>query len=403
MTAIRLTVNGREVSAQVEPRLHLADFVREHCNLTATHLRCEQGACGACTVLIDGQPARSCITYAVMCDGAAVDTLEGIDDPVMAALRCAFSQEHGLQCGYCTPGMLITARDIVLRLPDVDQARIRAELSGNLCRCTGYVGIVRAISRVLDERRLGEISEVKFVHGPLGPVGARRAVSHAIDLAADVKSAITPTSEELGAETVFGLAGREPNVEIQHSFAIARPPAEVWTFFGEIARVISCFPGARLPAPPAGDRIEGRVAVKLGPITANFAGRARIERDNARRRGTIKGAGRDQFGGSRAAGEAEYTVEATDQGASRVALTIRALLVGPLAQFGRSAIVEDVVVRITEAFARNLEQALSGNFFDSDAIEPAPVEVGALIRQVVWARIKSLFAQLGGRSGRPRS
>src|SRR5215472_16945342 len=188
MTAIRLTVNGREVSTQVEPRLHLADFVREHCNLTATHLRCERGACGACTVLIDGQPARSCITYVVMCDGAAVDTLEGIDDPVMAALRRAFSEEHGLQCGYCTPGMLITARDIVLRLPDADQVRIRTELSGNLCRCTGYVGIVRAIERVLAEQRRGEIPHVDYQPAPIGPVGARAA------RAAAGRSAVTPMS-----------------------------------------------------------------------------------------------------------------------------------------------------------------------------------------------------------------
>jgi aerobic carbon-monoxide dehydrogenase small subunit len=244
MTAIRLTLNGREVSTQVEPRMHLADFVREQCNLTATHLRCEQGACGVCTLLIDGQPARSCITYTVMCDGAAVDTLEGIDDPVMDALRRAFSQEHGLQCGYCTPGMLITARDIVLRLPDADQVRIRAELNGNLCRCTGYVGIVRAISRVLDERRRGDIPVVKFVQGPLGPVGARRAGSPAIGTAADARSEAGPRPEQQGAETVFGLAGREPNVEIQHSFAIVRPAEEVWRFFGEFARVVSCLPGA---------------------------------------------------------------------------------------------------------------------------------------------------------------
>jgi aerobic carbon-monoxide dehydrogenase small subunit len=246
MTAIRLTLNGREISAQVEPRMHLADFVREQCNLTATHLRCEQGACGACTVLIDGQPARSCITYAVMCDGATIDTLEGIDDPVMAALRRAFSQEHGLQCGYCTPGMLITARDIVLRLPGADQARVRAELNGNLCRCTGYVGIVRAISRVLDECRRGAIPVVKFVQGPLGPVGARRAGSPAIGATADAKFAVAPRPEQQGVETVFGLAGREPNVEIQHSFAITRPPEEVWRFFGEIARVVSCLPEAIL-------------------------------------------------------------------------------------------------------------------------------------------------------------
>ena len=154
MKTIRLTVNGRTVTGQVEPRTHLADFLRERELLTGTNLGCEHGVCGACTLEIDGAPSRSCITYAVACDGAKVRTIEGFDgDEVMEALRAAFTAEHALQCGYCTPGMLIAARDIVLRLPDVDEARIRKELSGNLCRCTGYMGIVAAIQRVLADRR----------------------------------------------------------------------------------------------------------------------------------------------------------------------------------------------------------------------------------------------------------
>ena len=152
--AIALTVNGQRIEAQVEPRTHLADFLRESQGLTGTNLGCEHGVCGACTIEIDGVPARSCIAYAAACDGAAVRTIEGFDDdPVMAQLREAFTAEHALQCGYCTPGMLVTARDIVTRLPDADEARIRKELSGNLCRCTGYMGIVSAITRVLSARR----------------------------------------------------------------------------------------------------------------------------------------------------------------------------------------------------------------------------------------------------------
>jgi aerobic carbon-monoxide dehydrogenase small subunit len=152
--AIALTVNGQRVEAAVEPRTHLADFLRESQGLTGTNLGCEHGVCGACTIEIDGAPARSCITYAVACDGATVNTIEGFDDDlVMARLREAFTAEHALQCGYCTPGMLVTARDIVMRLPDADEARIRKELSGNLCRCTGYMGIVSAIQRVLSARR----------------------------------------------------------------------------------------------------------------------------------------------------------------------------------------------------------------------------------------------------------
>jgi carbon-monoxide dehydrogenase small subunit len=153
MTEVRMTVNGREVAADVEPRTSLGDFLRDELRLTGTHLACEHGVCGSCTVQVDGAPVRACLQLAVAADGAEVRSIEGFDDDeVMAALRRAFTEKHGLQCGYCTPGMLVTARDIVLRLPAADEARIRNELAGNLCRCTGYQGIVDAIAQVLAER-----------------------------------------------------------------------------------------------------------------------------------------------------------------------------------------------------------------------------------------------------------
>jgi carbon-monoxide dehydrogenase small subunit len=153
MKRVSLTINGRLVAAQAEPRTSLADYLRESEGLTGTNLGCEHGVCGACTIEIDGVPARSCITLAVACEGSSVRTIEGFgEDAVMEALRQAFNAEHALQCGYCTPGMLVTARDIVTRLPDADEARIRLELSGNICRCTGYVGIVNAIRAVLKDR-----------------------------------------------------------------------------------------------------------------------------------------------------------------------------------------------------------------------------------------------------------
>jgi aerobic carbon-monoxide dehydrogenase small subunit len=152
--AITLTVNGEATEVETEPREHLADLLRGKLLLTGTHIGCEHGVCGACTVEIDGVPARSCITHAGACDGASVRTIEGFgDDEVMAALREAFAREHALQCGYCTPGMLVSSRDIVLRLPEADEARVREELAGNLCRCTGYRGIVRAVLGVLAARR----------------------------------------------------------------------------------------------------------------------------------------------------------------------------------------------------------------------------------------------------------
>ena len=145
-TSISAVVNGKPVNPSVEPRTSLADLLREELRLTATHLGCEQGVCGACTVLIDGQPARACITLAVGIDGSDIRTLEGLDqDPLMLVLKAAFHDKHGLQCGFCTPGMLISAWDLLQRKPQLGETEIRIAISGNLCRCTGYQGIVRSI------------------------------------------------------------------------------------------------------------------------------------------------------------------------------------------------------------------------------------------------------------------
>jgi aerobic carbon-monoxide dehydrogenase small subunit len=147
MTAISVELNGVKVSGDVEPRLTLADFLRDHCELTATHLGCEHGACGACTVIVDGIATRSCLCLAVMCDGRAVVTLEGLrSDALMALVRRHFHEAHALQCGFCTPGMLIMACDILRRHREPDEATIRHEMSGQICRCTGYAGIVKAIA-----------------------------------------------------------------------------------------------------------------------------------------------------------------------------------------------------------------------------------------------------------------
>jgi aerobic carbon-monoxide dehydrogenase small subunit len=143
---VSLTVNGRRVEAEVEPRLNLADFLREHLHLTATHLGCEHGVCGACTVLADGKPIRACIALAVSLEGAEIRTLEGLQgDPLMETLKDAFHEKHGLQCGFCTPGMLVSAWDLLRRRRDLDERAVRVAMSGNLCRCTGYQGIVRSI------------------------------------------------------------------------------------------------------------------------------------------------------------------------------------------------------------------------------------------------------------------
>jgi aerobic carbon-monoxide dehydrogenase small subunit len=151
---VSMKLNGRQISAEVEPRMSLADFVRSPPNgYTSVHLGCEHGVCGACTLLIDEQIARSCITLAISCEGANVRTVEGLgDDSLIEELKKAFRTHHGVQCGFCTPAMLITAREIIARGMDVSEEDIRLAMSGNICRCTGYSGIVAAILAVMDRR-----------------------------------------------------------------------------------------------------------------------------------------------------------------------------------------------------------------------------------------------------------
>ena len=139
-------VNGKAVSVEVEPRTSLADCLRNQLRLTGTHLGCEHGVCGACTVIVDGAAVRSCLMLAVQAEGSTVTTVEGLSrDDGLTPLQAAFKKHHALQCGFCTPGMLTTAHALLRDEPDASEERIRAVLSGNLCRCTGYIPIVEAI------------------------------------------------------------------------------------------------------------------------------------------------------------------------------------------------------------------------------------------------------------------
>ena len=143
---ISLEVNGERIKAQVLPRLNLADFLREHLKLTGTHVGCEHGVCGACTVRVNGEIVRSCLMLAVQTHGASVVTIEGLSDSgEIADLQAAFRDRNALQCGFCTPGMLIAAQDLLQQETEPDRERIREHLSGNYCRCTGYQAIIDAV------------------------------------------------------------------------------------------------------------------------------------------------------------------------------------------------------------------------------------------------------------------
>jgi aerobic carbon-monoxide dehydrogenase small subunit len=153
-TAITLDVNRKRYAVTVEPRRSLADVLREDCGLTGTHLGCEHGVCGACTVLVDGRPVRACLMFGVQAEGKAIRTVEGLaDGDTLHPLQKAFHENHGLQCGFCTPGFLMLAAGVLEENPDMSDEEIRDVLSSNLCRCTGYQNIVKAMRVAADEMR----------------------------------------------------------------------------------------------------------------------------------------------------------------------------------------------------------------------------------------------------------
>jgi carbon-monoxide dehydrogenase small subunit len=164
--AISVRVNGRLESATVQPRMLLSDFLRHEIGLTGLHVGCEHGVCGACTVLLDDEPVRSCLMFAAQVGGADIVTIEGLSNAeTLHPMQRAFQRNHGLQCGFCTPGMVLTAVDLLRRTPDVDERAVREALSGNLCRCTGYEGIVAAVLQASDELRNARESKQESEEG----------------------------------------------------------------------------------------------------------------------------------------------------------------------------------------------------------------------------------------------
>jgi carbon-monoxide dehydrogenase small subunit len=417
--SVRLTVNGEAVVAEVEPRLQLAELLRDQLMLTGTHLGCEHGVCGACTVYLDGAPARSCITFAVACEDTDVRTIEGFDeDAVMAELRDAFSAEHALQCGYCTPGMLITARDIVLRLPDADEARVRQELAGNLCRCTGYVGIVRAIQRVLAKRvhastplRYAQPEREEAATAESKGSGRTETVNSAVTTAPRSEGASLerqPVQAERKQQVLESKRERQssrvPQTTLHQSFTVDHPRDRVWAFFGRLDEVTSCVPGASVTGTPTSDRVDTTLRVKLGPIVAEFSGTAEVVRDASTYSGVIHGTARDARSSSSTRGEIRYALNEEKSGAAtRVDVDVDYTLTGPLAQFGRSGLVQDIAKRMTAAFAQNLEARLNAagtppGARQSNTERATELNAGSLLVTALWGRVKALFRSLLGRS-----
>jgi carbon-monoxide dehydrogenase small subunit len=438
MTPVTLSINGRPVTRETAPRTHLADFIRDQVGLTGTHLGCEHGVCGACVVLVDGEPVRSCITFAVACEGRTVTTIEGHgDDPVMTRLRQAFTRHHALQCGYCTPGMLATARDIVLRLPQADERRIRAELSGNICRCTGYQGIVDAVASVLRELdtepdpavealRDGRVQRRKQLLVDHTPSARAPAVSSPSPGAAgqppETREAVSPMATSVPAGQaisdrstsarsasasvgvpVASVAG-QPGTTIADQFALDFPPDAVWALMSDPARVAACLPGAFISS-QEGSRVVGGVALRFGPMQARFEGEAVLELDPSVRQACLRGRGRDRLTQSRAEGDIRWRVEASGSTSSLVSIEMDYSLQGPFAQFSRGGLVQEFVRRIVQQFAANMRQALQGPDSGPATGPSAPGSLSSpsatsainplgLVWQIIRMRLRRLFGLL---------
>ena len=404
MSQSNIEVNGRKVSREVLARTHLGDFLRDDLRLTGTNLSCEHGVCGACTVLVDGKPVRSCITFAAACEGRQITTIEGYDtDPIMLKLRDAFNTNHALQCGFCTPGMLATSRDIVLRLPDADEERVRIELSGNICRCTGYQGITASVLSVLKH----------FRDEPNEQVDAMRRA------AAQGKAALPPETDApktfsgfeaksiqreakavangadaapAGSGAASGAATSAPGkgTSVKSGFNVDFPAVKVWEFMSDLKAVAACLPGAVIES-QEGNEVKGRIAIKFGPMNAAFKGAATLERDESNMSAVLRGAGQDSLSQSRAKGDVGYRVISVADDRARVDVDLLYSLQGPLAQFSRSGLVQDFVKRMIADFGRNVSLRLSQPEGSDAPLPQAEFSPFKMFMGVLWARIKRLF------------
>ncbi|MCE3555003.1 2Fe-2S iron-sulfur cluster-binding protein [Pseudonocardia sp. RS11V-5] len=366
LAEVTLTVNGTETTVAVPARMHLADVLRERLGLTGTHLGCEHGVCGMCTVLVDGEAARACLLFAVQCDGAEVVTVEGLgtaDD--QHPLQRAFSAHHGLQCGFCTPGMLMSSYDLLANPPGETGEGPAEQMSGVLCRCTGYRGILAAVADVAES----------CPDGPPPPrnCGARTLVG---------RSAVPPVT---GSGTVAGGVpevpeeirepGGAPSATVTVASTLRSPVEEVWRVLADFDRLARCLPGAQLVETLDGDRYRGRATVALGPVRLAFEGLAQVvERDPKAHRMRVLAQGADT-GGSATRAVIRLAVDPADGGALlRADADLH--LSGRIAQFGR-ALAGDVGRRMFEQFAEAVDETAHTGRAPELRAGPSPVALAA--------------------------
>jgi len=371
---VTLTVNGEQHQVAVTDRTQLAEVLRDQLDLTGTHVGCEQGVCGACTVMVNDQPVRSCIAFARTLDGAQIETIEGYaEDIVMSKIRDAFSRHHGLQCGFCTPGMLATAYDILSRYRLPSEEKVRHELSGNLCRCTGYQGIVQAIVDVAEQLESEGLAptpaELEFESGAKAFVG--------------FEPEATPTNAPSESQSLGSVQTDGTWTVVNRSITLSHSIDKVWDLFSNVEKVAGCVPGASL-SDLNGGRFNGEVAVAFGPIKARFGGTGTFEANDTARSGFLLGQGSDKGGQSNVKGELRFALTPSETGTSTdVAVTFRFQIQGMLAQFNRPELVTGFVDFLLGKFIQNCNAVLSGG------AASASHKIGLV--SLAWAILKSLF------------
>jgi xanthine dehydrogenase YagT iron-sulfur-binding subunit len=352
MTEVSFTVNGTQVSVEVQPRLTLADVLREDLHLTGTRLGCEHGVCGACTVIVDGRAVRSCLTYCVQVDGADVLTVEGLGGPEsLHPLQEAFQKHHALQCGFCTSGFLMSAYELLREGADPDDPDLSQKLSGVLCRCTGYAGVVTAVREVASSYPDGVPAAHNLKKGVL-QTRRRSGESDGIQRRQD-DDAKGPVSR-----LDLSVPEGEPTTVVEVATTISSSPDEAWSLLSDLKRVGRCLPGVELTDELASDTFAGRAGLHLGPMRLDFAGAVRVaERDEPSRTLRAVAAGEDRSGSSV---RADLRFRASPDGSqTAITATGRLFLTGKAAQFGRS-IAGDVSRSLFEQFARAVDAELSG-------------------------------------------
>jgi len=402
----QLTVNGTPALLTLSARVTLADALRDHLGLTGTHVGCEHGVCGMCTVLVDGEAVRACLMFAAQADGAEIITVEGLGRPdKLHPLQESFGRNHALQCGFCTPGFLMSGYDLLEHRPAVPDEELPAELSGVICRCTGYRNILTAIRDVRDSYPDGVPPP-----GNCAPPGrpARRALAGraAAPMSAPVQSPAGPEEtapSSAGADRTAEiiLPDTEPAVSVTVSAEIAVPAEQVWQVFADVNRLARCLPGAELTGDLGGNRYAGRARVSVGPVKLTFHGVAHVaefDRDGQRMR--VLAQGRDA-GGAQTQAEIVLRTEAAvargaEPGAANLGTVLRAdarlYLTGRIAQFGRS-LAGDVSRRMFAQFAEAVAEAAATGSAPAGPVK-APSAAGLLLTALL-GRLRRLFRRSG--------